>query len=227
MALMSAIPFQRAAGHTHPFRAPNPIGCVLHKTESSSYEHTRDGFLHGPYSPHFLVGQQEGQVIQLLDTQFRGTHVELANDFYLGIEFYSHPSRRGYEHKQDPKTIREDLTPYKVSIGRDIVSWISAEHNIPMIGAPSLKEMRDAHGRWSGFCNHADVSATIPGHSQHGEGLLDADFISLAIWPKDSRQGMSNLGDWLSSHPDDPPSPQQKAMDDWIQNLGRSVQKSK
>lgn len=225
MAKMAAVPFRQVNGHTRPFHAPNPIGVVLHKTESHSYERTLNSFLEGPYSPHFLVGQQEGQVVQLLDTQFHGAHVENANDFYLGIEFYSHPSRPGYEHKQVPKTIREELTLFQISIGRDIVSWMSDTHGIPLVGPPSLKEMRDASGHWPGFCNHADVSATIPGTHQHGEGLLGSDYIGLGIWPKASRKGQGYLDEWLADHPDDP-NPQQKALDQWLLQLGKSVSKS-
>jgi hypothetical protein len=223
MALMSEIPFQKAPGHTSPYAAPNPIGVVLHKTESHSYESSLAGFLHGPHSPHFLVGPNEGQVVQLLDTQFRGEHVEHANAFYLGIEFYSHPGRPGYEHKQDPKTIREDLTPFQCAMGRKITSWIATTHNIPKVGPPSLAEMRAVNGHWPGFCNHADVSATVPGHGQHGEGLLESDYIIFGIWGKDTRQGMSYLSDWLSTHPDDPPTPQQKALDRWLKQISKGM----
>ena len=222
---MSAIPFKRASGHTHPYQKPNPIGVVLHKTESSGFQHTLGTFLNGPLSPHFLIGKKDGEVVQLIDTQFQGKHVELANSLYVGIEFCSVPSRKGYEHKQDPTTIRDELTHFQVSAASDIISWISKTHGIPLVGPPSLNEMRACHGHWHGFCNHADVSAVIRGRGQHGEGLLDIDYIALGIWPAANRRGPSLLGEWLGKHPNNSPTPKEAAFNRWLMGLGKGAKR--
>jgi hypothetical protein len=179
MATMPNIPFVESRIHGARF---SPIGLVLHRTESS-YAHCLRGFQSGPKAPHFLVGKREGQVVQLVDTSLRAQHVGPgANALYLGIEFESiaaKPHIRG----QDPRVIRDELTPFQIATGRDIVDWICKTHGIPKVGPPTSAQWRQCNGHWRGVLGHANVAEGGFFKTDHGDTLQFIDFIALSVWP--------------------------------------------
>ncbi|MBE7158815.1 MAG: N-acetylmuramoyl-L-alanine amidase [Rhodospirillales bacterium] len=178
------------------FTSPNPVGCILHRTENPRFSQSAANFHTTPHYPHFLVGKQ-GEIVQVSDTNQKTSHVGNANSYYIGIETSSIAARSGYSHRQDPKTIRDPLTPAQGQSLRRVVDWVSSTHSIPKVGPPSLKEILDARGIWHGFCNHADVSLAIPSPGDHEEGFEDAEFQLLGIWPSHTRQAESSMTELL------------------------------
>jgi len=187
MARMGSIDFKQASLTGGPFGRGNPIGLVLHRTEAS-YSHLLQAWTRGPNprhaSSHFLVGKQDGQVVQLVDTSTIANHSGPgANQLYLGIEFESIPARSGIRG-QDPLVIKDEFTPFQISIGQDIVEWISRTHGIPRIGPPSAVQWRICRGHWNGVLGHADVSRGGYFPTDHGDTLQFIDFIALSVWPR-------------------------------------------
>jgi hypothetical protein len=152
----------------------------LHRTEGS-YNHVLVSFQSGPKVAHFLIGKQDGQAVQLVDTSYKAAHAGPgANDLYIGIEFESIPGRtRG----QDPRVIQDDLTPFQISLGRDVIDWICNAHGIPKVGPPSSAAWKKCTGRWNGVLGHANLSEGGFFHTTHGDTLQFKDFIALGIWP--------------------------------------------
>jgi N-acetylmuramoyl-L-alanine amidase-like protein len=186
MARMSGIDFKQALNIRGAFGRGNPIGLVLHRTEAS-YTHLLNAWTIGPNnrgtSAHFLVGKEDGQVTQLVDTSTIANHAGRgANDIFLGVEFESIPARPGIRG-QDPLVIQDSFTPFQISIGNDIVDWISRTHNIPKVGPPSHVQWRQCRGHWHGVMGHADVSRGGFFHTNHGDTLQFIDFIALSVWP--------------------------------------------
>jgi len=180
---MPGIDYQPAHNPGGRFAHGNPIGVVLHKTEGG-YDHVLQGFLNGRRNPHFLIGKEELQAVQLVDTDVRANHVGPgANALYIGIEFESIAARRGFEHRQDPNTIADELTPFQISMGRDIVDWICRTHGIPKVGPPSSTAWRVARGHWHGVLGHANVAQGGFFHTDHGDTLLCHDFMALGVFP--------------------------------------------
>jgi len=180
MPLIPDIPFARSRVQGARF---HPMGLVLHRTEAG-YTHCLQGFQAGPKCPHFLIGKNSGQVVQLIDTAFAGAHVGPgANNLYLGIEFESIPARRGVRG-QDPLVNKDPLTPFQASIGQDIVRWISATHGIPRVGPPTSAQWRACHGHWHGVLGHANVAEGNFFRTDHGDTLEFMDFVVLAVWPR-------------------------------------------
>ena len=160
-----------------------PIGLVLHRTEAG-YQHCLNGFTIGPKAPHFLVGKHSGQAVQLVNTDFCAAHVGPgANSIYLGIEFESIPAAKGVKG-QDPKVIADELTPFQISRGREIVDWISRIHGIPKVGPPTHSQWKQSAGRWRGVLGHANVAEGNFFKTDHGDTLIFVDFIALSVWPK-------------------------------------------
>ena len=186
MARMPDMTFTQANRVGGPFAAGMPIGLVLHRTESP-YNQVLRTMTQGPNprgkSAHFLVGKQDSQVVQLVDTNTVAHHVGPgANQLYLGIEFESITARLGI-HGQDPLTNLDNLTPFQIDIGRDIVNWICRMHNIPKNGPPTSQQWANCGGRWNGILGHADVSRGGFFHTDHGDELQFLDYIALEIWP--------------------------------------------
>src|SRR5262245_3359327 len=124
----------------------NPIGIVLHRT-GAGYNHLLGSFQSGPKASHFLIGKREKQAVQFVDTGCKDAHVgPIANDLYIGIEFESVPARAGHKGL-DPRIIRDDLTPFQISMGRDVIGWICRTHGIPKVGPPSSAAWKSCNGR--------------------------------------------------------------------------------
>lgn len=85
--------------------------------------------------------------MQLVDTDFRGNPVGPgANALYLGIELESIGARRGFEHSQDPNVVADELTTFQMWMGRQVVNWIRATHNIPKAGPPTAGDWMSSRG---------------------------------------------------------------------------------
>jgi hypothetical protein len=185
MARMSQIPFAQARSTHGRFAAGCPVGLVLHRTEGH-YDNILHAWTVGPNpdqtSAHFLVGKNEYQVVQLVDTNTVANHVRNdANPFYLGIEFESIGT--AVRHRQDPATNRDPLTPYQYDIGRSIVNWICQLHGIPKVGPPTRDEMRACRGRWNGVLSHYDIARSGLFRSTHEDEIQFADYMGFGIWP--------------------------------------------
>jgi len=182
MPVYPGVLYQPSRAAAQPFSLGNPIGLVLHRTEGH-WAHVLQSFSKGPKSAHFLVGKQDGQVVQLVDTAFKAQHAGPgANDLYLGIEFESIPARTGYPG-QDPRVIRDELTPFQASIGAELVAWIARTHKIPLIGPPDIRQWLKCKGRWNGVLGHANLATGGFFHTTHGDTLQFIDFIVLNVWP--------------------------------------------
>lgn len=186
MARMGSVPFMQANRVGGAFGRNLPIGLILHRTEAS-YDHLYNAWVNGPNrrgtSAHFLVGKEESQVVQLVDTGTVANHAgHGANQIYLGVEFESIAARPGVAG-QDPLTNLDELTPFQIDIGRDIVDWICRTHNIPKKGPPTAIQWRNCRGRWNGILGHADVSKGGFFHTDHGDELQFIDYIALSVWP--------------------------------------------
>jgi len=186
MARFNAVPFIQANSVGGPFLRDRPVGLVLHRTEAG-YQRCLRTWTRGPNpkqtSIHFLVGKQRGEVAQLIDTGTIAHHAgRQANAFFLGIEFESIPARPGVRG-QDPRTNADELTPFQVSIGGDIIRWISQTHGIPRKGPPSAMEWRQCQGRWSGVLSHHDLGKGGFWSSNHGDNLGFFDLMALGVFP--------------------------------------------
>lgn len=188
---MPGVQFTPSRAHRGPFTRGNPIGLVLHRTEEKWADTLRD-FQAGPVTSHFLIGKQEGQIVQLVDTSQSAMHVGSASSLYLGIEFESITGRKHVRGGQDPRVILDDLTPFQASIGCDVVDWICRNHAIPKVGPPSPAEWRNCLGHWHGVLGHDNLwqrgffYAIKRGRrvsEDHGDTLQFLDFISLGVWP--------------------------------------------
>lgn len=185
MAIMPGIPYRRSAATGATFAKGNPVGLVLHRTEAG-YDHCLRSFVAGGKgkAAHFLVGKKEGQVAQLVDTGNQAGHVGPgANALYLGIEFESIAARSGVKG-QDPNVISDELTPYQVDIGRQIIDWVCRTHGIPKLGPPKSADWRKCKGRWNGVLGHANLAEGGFFSTDHGDTLVFFDFIALSVWPK-------------------------------------------
>ncbi len=185
MAKMPGVPFVPALNTSGQFAGGRPIGLVLHRTEGR-YDHILRAWTVGPNpdrsSAHFLVGKQQGQVVQLVDTTTVANHSKGdANILYLGIEFESIPTSR--VHGQDPATNRDPLTRFQREIGARIVDWISQVQRIPLDGPPSKRAMVSRHGRWHGVLSHNDLSDSGLFRTNHGDEIRFSDFIALGVFP--------------------------------------------
>jgi hypothetical protein len=159
-------------GLGHPFRPPNRIGVVLHRTEAP-FDETRQGFVRGPKCARFLIGKTPGNAVQMANTSRVAGHAKGANEFFIGIEFESRKARPGYEHRTDPLVNAEKLTPYQLDIGRFVIGWICRTNGIPLRGPPSRQEMVQVQGRYRGLMNHADLVGFFV--TTHGNRLLMVD----------------------------------------------------
>jgi N-acetyl-anhydromuramyl-L-alanine amidase AmpD len=181
MPIMPSVNYQKSAVQAKKF---HPVGLVLHRTAVMGYQRLVSSFKAGPKSPHFMIGKRDGEVVQLIDTDYRGAHAGPgANALYLGIEFESitsNPKIKGL----DPAINADELTPAQICSGRDVIDWICRTHNIPKLGPPSAAQMRQGKGRWHGILSHADVANSGYFHTTHGDTILFIDYIALGIWPK-------------------------------------------
>jgi N-acetyl-anhydromuramyl-L-alanine amidase AmpD len=150
--------------HRGKFVAPNPIGIVLHRTQTDFHKAMRTSL--EEKSAHFLIGKTPGSFVQFVDTDLIAYHVKHANEFYIGIEFESIKGE-GKVSNPDP------LTPFQLDRGREVIKWICQIHNIPTRGPPSHVEMQACHGRYRGLMSHADLS---------GFGTNHDDYIRLHDW---------------------------------------------
>ena len=182
MPIMPGIQFIRSVAQGLPFKLGNPIGIVLHRTEAG-YNHLLNSFQSGPKVSHFLIGKKDGQAVQFVDSKHKAAHVGPgANALYIGVEFESIPARSGYKG-QDPLVILDDLTPFQINIGRDVIEWICRTHFIPKVGPPSSAAWRKCKGHWRGVLGHANVAEGSFFHTDHGDTLQAKDFIALGVWP--------------------------------------------
>jgi hypothetical protein len=189
---MSSVPFRQANSWGSAFSTGNPIGLVLHRTEGH-YRNILNTWTTGPNpggaSAHFLVGKDEGDVVQLVDTSFIAKHVrDDANPFYLGIEFESIPANP-HVRGQDPAVIRDGLRLFQIDIGRRIVDWICRTHNIPKVGPPTPQQWQTCQGCWNGILGHQTVASGGFYRTTHGDHLMFNDYMSLGIFP-------SGAGPW-------------------------------
>jgi hypothetical protein len=225
MAVMPGVKYIHRAGKG-AFVNPNPIGCILHRTENPRFAQSSSSFQTTAHYPHFLVGK-DGEILQVSDTSQRTSHVGNANAYYIGIETSSIRARPGYEHRQDPRTIRDPLTLAQAQSLRRVVDWVASTHSIPKIGPPSTKEMKDVNGIWHGFCNHADVSLVIASPGDHEEGFTDPEFMSLGIWPSDTGHATSSMTDLLRKLDRNELSAADKAksdaLDKFLSKLGKQI----
>ena len=180
MPIMPDIPFVKSRVQGPAF---NAIGIVVHKTEAG-YQHCLKGFQHGPKAPHFLIGKREYQVAQLVDTSYLAAHVGPgANALYIGIEFESILARPGI-HGQDPLVNEDELTPYQMWTGRQIIDWICKTHGIRKVGPPTSSQWRQCGGRWPGVLGHANVAEGGFFKTNHGDTVQFIDMIALEVWPQ-------------------------------------------
>ncbi|HLY20341.1 MAG TPA: peptidoglycan recognition family protein [Bryobacteraceae bacterium] len=185
MPRLSSVPYLPAQCTGGPFGRGLPIGLVLHRTEGN-YAHILQTMTQGPNpkqkSVHFMVGKRDGEVIQMVDTNMVAYHVGPgANQIYLGIEFESIKAQDGI-HGQDPLTNQDPLTEWQFAKGREIVDWICRTHGIRKVGPPSAREWTKCGGRWHGVLGHADVAKGGYFHTDHGDQLMDRDYILLNVW---------------------------------------------
>jgi hypothetical protein len=223
MAIMNGVTYLNRPGKG-AFNNPNPVGCILHRTENPRFAQSAANFQTVKNYPHFLVGK-DGEIVQVTDTGQKTTHVGNANSYYIGIEISSRAAR--YEHRQDPNTIRDALTPAQTTSLRLVVDWVSSTHSIPKVGPPSLPEMKKVKGIWHGFCNHADVSLVIPSPGDHEEGLTDPDFFVLGIFPSNTRHADSSMTELLRKLDRRELSPADRAksdaLDKFLSKLGKKI----
>lgn len=154
----AGVPFDQGR---HPQGALAPTAVVLHRTYGSL---TRDGFA-GAYSIgkngrsgvgigfHFLIGKNEGQVVQFYDTLTRAAHAKGANSWSIGIEFDG--------VNEGP------LTDWQVRAGAWILACINQAHGISIDGYTTQGGRR----RINGCLPHS----LVPG-SDHTDLVTEADF---------------------------------------------------
>jgi N-acetyl-anhydromuramyl-L-alanine amidase AmpD len=134
----------RSKRYSGPFRAPNPVDVVLHRTDCS-FQVVLDTFTTDPHggSAHFLIGQQP-PLLQLVDTRYIAWHVkglDKKHPLNLGIE-----SESGENTRSDAIANRVPLTKFQKTVGRLIAQRLCHQYNIPTSGPPSRHEMAQGRG---------------------------------------------------------------------------------
>jgi hypothetical protein len=198
MALVPGIRFVQARYTRGPFAPGRPIGVILHRTGRANFEGLVESWRVGPTydsgpkkgqakrtSIHFVIGKEDGQVAQLVNTSEAAYHAGLANEYYVGIEFVSIAAPAGTPKPQEDKVINADsLTHHQVVAGRRILDWISTTHSIPLVGPPTRHEFATANGLWNGVVSHAIVANSGLFGTDHGDEPIGLDWYILGIWPK-------------------------------------------
>jgi len=149
---VDGIPFEQ--GNVHG--SLHPIAVVLHRTYGGWPGSKGVAFGSEGLGFHFLIGKQEGRVVQLADTTQKCWHAKGGNAWSLGIEF---------------EGVNEDpLTDWQIATAGRIVLPVVRAHGIP------LDYMAPSAGRKApspGIRNHRNV----PG-SDHD------DFVSPDDWQR-------------------------------------------
>jgi hypothetical protein len=187
MAVMPGIQFIGRHGPGN-YAGPNPVGCILHRTENPTFAVSLQSFQTSPRFPHFLVGRQ-GEIAQIVNTRSRAVHVGNANAFYIGIEISSVTSR--WKHQQDPRVIRDSPTLAQASALRRVVDWVSATHLIPKIGPPCL--LGDSPPGLIKFKRMMGCSSVCAPNMLDSFGRLE---------PKDPVTSEVAWSDWRKKYPD-------------------------
>jgi N-acetylmuramoyl-L-alanine amidase len=152
MARMPGIPFDQGSEAQGSL---SPTAVILHRTYGSWNGDYSVGV--GTGRPgigfHFLVGKQSGNWVQFYDTRTKCSHCAGANSWSVGIEF---------EGKNE-----EQLTPWQIQAGGEIIRWLSADVPIPLdayYDGPRKGQSREFRGH-----------RTVEG-SDHGDYVTRADF---------------------------------------------------
>lgn len=110
------VPFD--PGPSHGGQAPSEVIC--HRTYGSwNGDYAVGKGARGSISFHFLVGQDEGQWVQFVDTEQIAYHAKGDNTGTIGIEVTG--------------TDGDVMTDWQVSALGHICRWISAAHGIPLV----------------------------------------------------------------------------------------------
>lgn len=156
MAKMPGIPFDQGSEAQGSL---NPTAVILHRTYGSWAGDYSVGV--GTGRPgigfHFLVGKAHGRWVQFYDTRTKCSHAAGANSWSVGIEF---------EGRNE-----EQLTPWQVDAGGQIVRWLSGDVGVPLdayYDGPRKGQSREFRG-------HRTVA-----DSDHSDYITKPDFDKMA-----------------------------------------------
>ena len=112
-------------------------------------------------SVHFLIGQGDGQKVQMVDTSIEANHCAGANSKAVGIEF---SGQNG-----------EPLTAWQLQAGSDLLRWLGTVHGIPLTYYDGARIYVD-HAGFSGFLNHRNVAYPPNTSLQHDDYIPQSEF---------------------------------------------------
>ncbi len=102
---------------------------------------------------HFLIGKNDGEVIQFCSIKRHVAHVRKWSRSYVGIEFSGDIGqyRDGYKHG-------EDLTTWQINTGVKVIKWITKQLNIPRVEVTHQSSMFKLNTVFNGLVGHRDLS---------------------------------------------------------------------
>jgi hypothetical protein len=146
-----------------PMGALNPVAVVLHRTYGQwpgDYNVIKNNSL-----CHFLIGQQDGQWVQFVDTNAVTYHCNGANFRAVGIELTG--------------TNDDPLTDWQVTKLGDVLRYLNSAHGIPLgyvdaaVTPPASIWVNS--GGFSGIISHDSVQ-TDDGSAQHTDAVSLTDY---------------------------------------------------
>lgn len=140
-----------------------PIAIVLHRTYGQWAGDYSVGKNQGYFQ--FLIGQDDGQWVQFMDTNSVAWHANGANFKAFGIELTG--------------TNEDTLTPWQLDRLGAVLHWASTTHGIPLTYTdPSVTQPASIHvndGNFQGVISHASVQ-TDDGSAQHSDLITLSDY---------------------------------------------------
>ena len=102
---------------------------------------------------HFLIGKNEGEVIQFCSIHKKVSHVKRWASSYVGIEFSGDIGQW-----KDGLVNGEDLTKWQLDVGIEMINWICGELGIPKKRIKHNNKMFQLDEPFKGLLAHRDLS---------------------------------------------------------------------
>lgn len=172
--------------HGHGLRPGGVTAGILHNTYGQYPGDVSTVSQNG--SAHFVIGKNEGEWVQLADTDSITWNVGNwdLNQHSVALEFTG--------------TSEEELTPWQVQAGGHIVAEVSAHYGIPLTYDDGSDGPNDV-APWSGWYAHRAVKPDSG--SQHSDFLTQSEWASLLGGGDDvTQEQMDTLGRWMKEQKD-------------------------